>query len=80
MNLHLNQQVLNITIANSISTTFRNAAEAVKSSGIGLKNVKRRLDLVYPGRHELHIYQDAEHFEVRLQLMLQGLPRSRCTA
>lgn len=71
MNLRLDQQVLNITIAHSISATFPTSAEAVKSSGIGLKNVKRRLDLVYPGRHELNIYQDAEQFEVRLQLMLQ---------
>jgi LytS/YehU family sensor histidine kinase len=71
MTLHLDQEELNIAIANSLSATFWRSTEAVKSSGIGLKNVKRRLDLIYPGRHELNIYQDAAHFEVNLQLMLQ---------
>jgi len=38
--------------------------------GIGLKNVRRRLDLLYPGRHRLDIQSDAASYGVRLQLEL----------
>lgn len=41
-------------------------------NGIGLKNLRRRLDLIYPGRHELQI-QESEHlFTAKLKLSLNG--------
>jgi two-component system, LytTR family, sensor kinase len=39
--------------------------------GIGLKNVQRRLDLIYPGKHHLTIHQDEDQFGVSLQFNLQ---------
>lgn len=42
-----------------------------ESSGIGLKNVLRRLDLLYPDQHVLKIRDTEEVFEVDLQLTLQ---------
>jgi two-component system LytT family sensor kinase len=39
-------------------------------SGIGLKNVKRRLELLYPGKHELHIEQTDEFFKVDLKIKI----------
>lgn len=38
--------------------------------GIGLQNVRRRLDLVYPGRSTLEIRQGSGEFEVRLAITL----------
>jgi two-component system LytT family sensor kinase len=38
--------------------------------GIGLNNVKRRLELLYPNRHELKIGNDESTFSVQLNLQL----------
>lgn len=38
--------------------------------GIGLKNVKRRLDLIYPDRHQLEICDDTNSFLVLLKIGL----------
>jgi hypothetical protein len=39
-------------------------------SGIGLNNVKRRLELLYPGKHELNIGQTEEIFTVDLKIKI----------
>ena len=39
-------------------------------SGVGLENVKRRLELLYPDKHELIIHDLADRFVVHLQLKL----------
>jgi LytS/YehU family sensor histidine kinase len=41
-----------------------------RSTGIGLKNVQKRLALLYPGKHELSITNEAEVFIVNLKLEL----------
>ena len=40
------------------------------AGGIGLKNISKRLELLYPGTHQLHIKQANEQFELTLQLQL----------
>jgi len=37
--------------------------------GIGIANVKRRLELLYPQRHELSILEEKESFEIELRLL-----------
>ncbi len=39
-------------------------------SGIGLNNVKRRLELLYPGRHELTIFDENDIYKVCLKLKI----------
>jgi hypothetical protein len=41
---------------------------ADRSGGIGLANVRRRLELLYPDRHELRIANEADIFRVTLKL------------
>jgi sensor histidine kinase YesM len=39
-------------------------------NGIGLSNVKRRLELIYPGKYELDIQEGQKNFSVRIKLDL----------
>ena len=42
--------------------------------GIGLANVRKRLELIYPGRHNLRITEDPDVFIVNLTMDLDGTP------
>jgi sensor histidine kinase YesM len=57
----------------SNSTTETKASnDAVSYRGIGLKNVNRRLELLYTGKHELDVRRDSNQFSVRLKLNLNS--------
>jgi len=42
-----------------------------KKSGIGIENVKRRLNLLYPGMHSLKIEKNDESFNVKLTIVVK---------
>lgn len=73
---HYNDKLNSVKISmNRSNGTFNfnieNSTEPVKISGqggIGLTNVKRRLELLYPGRHILSISHTDEKFRVNLKL------------
>ena len=48
-----------------------------RNGSIGLKNVKKRLQLLYPGTHELNIVNEPESFVVFLKIQLQELKLSK---
>jgi hypothetical protein len=43
----------------------------VKENGIGLENVRKRLTLLYPGKHQLEIIGEKNMYEVNLNLVLE---------
>ena len=43
--------------------------------GIGIANVRKRLELLYPGRHELVINEEEEMYIVNLSIMLETEPQ-----
>lgn len=49
----------------------------VNYKGLGLKNVKRRLDLIYPGDYEIKINEDQDIFELNLRLNLRSLENEK---
>lgn len=54
------------SVANTIE--FKSLKDPV--GGIGLKNVKRRLELLYPGKHVLDINEDKDLFTVNLKIKI----------
>ncbi|RYY13570.1 MAG: hypothetical protein EOO04_31680 [Chitinophagaceae bacterium] len=53
-----------------IKNTVSGARGIATSSGIGLKNVQRRLELLYQDRYDLAIRSDAHQFAVNLEIQL----------
>lgn len=66
--LQLETTMLEFEISNSSSPLP--TRQAVHYGGIGLKNVQRRLDLMYPGRHDLAIRHHDSLFQVNLRIEL----------
>ena len=54
----------------SISNSKDKQPSTEKHGGIGMNNVKRRLELLYPGTHELKIDENENSFNVQLNLHL----------
>ncbi len=68
INIKTENKDLHVTVENNIPPLKNN--EAFKSLGIGIENVKRRLEILYPGKYVIHIDSKAEVFFVHLQLQL----------
>ncbi|SDM02883.1 sensor histidine kinase [Pedobacter antarcticus] len=67
--LQTKENTLYFDVHNSIHLKSENDPERTHS-GIGLENVKQRLMLLYPGKHELLIRESAKEFFVHLTLKL----------
>lgn len=67
--LQTREKTLYFDVHNSIHIKSDTDPEKLKS-GIGLKNVKQRLALLYPGKHELIIRESAKEFFIHLTLNL----------
>ena len=63
--LTFKDDLLNFTIRNS------SIRDDEKTSGIGLENIKKRLEMLYPNQHSINIEQRKNQFEVILKI--QGL-------
>jgi sensor histidine kinase YesM len=66
LDLHVSEGLMKLKLINSRDK------DAVKgeSGGIGLQNVSKRLELLYPGMYSFHVSEDDEVFVVMLDLQL----------
>ena len=62
------------TTANKVSFECRNPKarrpQERSPGGIGLENVRRRLDLLFKGKHRLYLDDEATHYTVLMEIML----------
>lgn len=69
--LYCDSDALHFKIHNSLHP--RNEDDPEKhSSGIGLANVQKRLELLYPQKHQLLIHQTEKEFSVHLEIFFSG--------
>lgn len=59
-----NKEFLQLDVVNSCKGKAQN--DETLQVGIGLKNVRRRLDLIYPGKYKLDIEQSQSEYRVKL--------------
>jgi LytS/YehU family sensor histidine kinase len=69
--LNIHQDQLELFVGNS--TTADTYIPLTAYSGIGLKNVQRRLDLIYPEKYELETQHQQNSYAVTLRLQLSRL-------
>jgi len=69
--ISLDQHLLDMTVSNTTAEGLINEV-----GGIGLKNVQRRLDLVYPGEYQLTVTRKGDIYSVSLQIALKELALS----
>ncbi|MFC5409482.1 sensor histidine kinase [Larkinella bovis] len=70
----VNDNVLVFKIENSkVSNPPVSSTQA--HSGIGLENVRKRLDIIYGSRYSLQLFNEEETFLVVLRIELESLPR-----
>ena len=54
-----------------LNSKFHGKTEKNSGEGIGLKNLKQRLDLIYPKLHKIEIFDEEEMFIVQLNIQLK---------
>lgn len=58
------------SVKNSVGQPTETMTAEVNRGGLGLPNVWRRLELIYPNKYDLNIQEDAGYYEVLLRLNL----------
>lgn len=66
--LHVHENQLHFTVTNNYSESID--VQADKASGIGLLNVSKRLEILYPGSHRLTIQKKDSRFAISLEIKL----------
>lgn len=70
--IHIDIGFENGTMSFNASNSYEAPANTAlpEREGIGLTNVKRRLELLYPGRHRLSMHSTADTYSLQLQLKI----------
>lgn len=69
--IHISAEVKDTFLTFLVSNSNGGVTTSAEPGGIGLRNVKRRLELLYPSKHRLIIKNEENVFSVNLELNLQ---------
>ena len=69
IHLKVNEQQVSVKIENSKAQTLPTQIHK-RSGGIGLKNVQRRLNILYPNKHNLSITETPKTYSIQLEIGL----------
>lgn len=68
--LHIHISVTNYLLHCKVVNS-KNDDVPVRTNGVGIQNIRQRLQLLYPAKHELSLTNEKNYFEVALKLQLQ---------
>lgn len=68
--IHINITISNNTFFFHIKNDIDAMMEKREFGGIGLANTRKRLQLIYPGQHELTVNNDGKTFDIHLKIVL----------
>jgi len=68
--IHIGIRLQDNELTMKVANSFHADGQSGRATGIGLANVRKRLELTYPGRHQLDIRQGTGIFEADLKLQL----------
>jgi len=71
INICIDMEENNFRFAVENTTNTHKIKAMPNESGIGLTNLKRRLELLYPGKHDLRIENDNDWFKANLSIKLR---------
>jgi two-component system, LytTR family, sensor kinase len=71
--LYCDEKGLHVDLVNSLHPKQSASDEEEGYSGVGMENVRQRLELLYPQAHQLTVHQDDAAFQVRLFIRLSGV-------
>ena len=74
IHIHVDREQLEFMAVNSLGV--QEDKELEPPQGIGIRNTKQRLEMLYPGNHTLKIVQNSDHFRVNLKIKLEPWDRS----
>ena len=69
VNMKANGKNMSFIVENTLN---RHKPDVERASGIGLKNVKRRLELLYPGKHKLTINESNGKYIAELNIQIKN--------
>lgn len=67
IHIRIQEESLTLRVANNKVTTRSSIPE---TSGLGIQNTRNRLNMLYPGKHNLTIEEDPKQFTINLELIL----------
>ncbi len=73
IDIKIKDSILKLKVVNNKTDKEERTIEGKKSGGIGLRNVKRRLELLYPNRHSLKISDEEKEYIIKLKLKLHKI-------
>jgi LytS/YehU family sensor histidine kinase len=74
LSMTVKNEMMQMKLMNGKPENYKNKS---KSSGIGIENVRRRLELLYPDKYSLEIKDEHEVFIVNLKIQLQRIATTK---
>ena len=72
IDISIDQQKIKIKVENSKNNLHDNGKNHLKPK-IGIENLRERLSLIYPNRHSLQIFEEADKYLVVMEITLNGV-------